>query len=238
MCLCKDHDRIRAQIEEKLSRPMNRGIPTLIRQAVDCHFFYNRSTLQACAKFWGIPDHLDLVTSVSEENIRLHWVSSPLPTPRYYHPCYEILKEGDKFEIIPNDKWFEWAEKAERAVREGKRPQNLVYDVEVIKHERDRRTPEPSRPRRHRQDDVIAREQGSRTTIENATQNSHLPGDPFTNMSAPDSDEPEHYKRFPCMKPWPGSRYSRFGSFCCWAVSGVASRGCELRREGGLRVEV
>jgi len=77
-------------------------------------------------------------------------------SPTAYLRCNEIKKEGDYFEIIPNDKWFEWAEKAKATPLE-----NLVYDYEAIKRERHRR--EEARRDRDRQ-----------TAIENALRNSDL----------------------------------------------------------------
>jgi hypothetical protein len=121
MCLCNDHNGIHSEIQERTSR----HIRTVIRQAVDCHFFYNRSNLEKCAESWGMS--LDEVRSVSEKNTSDYSSSSSTSV----FPCYEILREGDNFEIIPNDKWFKWAREHPK--------QNLVYDEEAIKHERDRR---------------------------------------------------------------------------------------------------
>lgn len=204
MCLCKNHDELRTQIQERISRPMTRGIPTLIRQAIDCHFFYNRSTLRACAQEWGVPDQLDLVTKVSEENIKLHWIFTPRPWPRKYHPCYEVLREGDSFEIIPNAEWFKWA-KDDHA---RKVPQNLVYDEEAIIRKRNGQPSGPIKPEQDRRDDwAITPERDQRTAIPNAAKNSNLYSNPAADVSTHDSAQPEHYQRFPSMKPWQGSRY-------------------------------
>jgi hypothetical protein len=87
---------------------------------------------------------------VSDSNIRL------------YSSFYEILRQGESLELMPNSKWFLWAERD----RYRKRPQNLVYDEEAIKRERDRRK-EPNKSEWER-----------RTTIENTLKSSDLFRDP------------------------------------------------------------
>lgn len=118
MCLCKDHNGIQAEIADETRRGINFcSIPKVIRQAVDCHFFYNRSTLEECARSWRMSP--DDVRRVSKDNL----VS--------YRSFYDIRRDGDNIELIPNRKWFDWAENYAY--------QNHVYDEEAIKRERDRR---------------------------------------------------------------------------------------------------
>ena len=127
MCLCKDHSRIRREIAALRGLGPRAGSFWVKKeQAVDCHFFLKMSTLEACATDWGIS--LEEATDIQNHNKQEYW------------GYYDKRQEGDKLELIPNNRWFDWVTKHP--------DQNKVYDAERIAQELHRKAAVPNGPRK------------------------------------------------------------------------------------------
>jgi hypothetical protein len=83
------------------------------KQAVDCHFFFNLSTPEQCARSWSMS--LGEVRDILSHDLQKY--------ARFYNQQWE----GGMLELIPKDVWLTWASRNPQ--------QNKVYDVDKIAHE-------------------------------------------------------------------------------------------------------